>query len=182
MAIARTIASAATPPNLLEKYKSMARDLQLAGDRVQTEYYLQYADHYYRVLGESRARFDEQRRQRGEDDGDEESDDEMMEAGDDDRPVDAAATAPSARRRAADRRTSERSDGPSARIAMSAVPATIGPSGRSVRRAKIVRSALSAPSVFRATIGRRVRHVTGRATRPARAMAMAVTKSESRST
>ena len=41
---------------LLEKYKSMARDSQLAGDRVQTEYYLQYADHYYRVLGESRAR------------------------------------------------------------------------------------------------------------------------------
>ena len=27
---------------LLEKYKSMARDSQLAGDRVQTEYYLQY--------------------------------------------------------------------------------------------------------------------------------------------
>ena len=71
---------------LLEKYKSMARDSQLAGDRVQTEYYLQYADHYYRVLGESRARFDEQRRQRGEDDGDEDNDDEMMEAGDDDRP------------------------------------------------------------------------------------------------
>ena len=51
---------------LLEKYKSMARDAQLAGDRVQTEYYLQYADHYFRVLGESRARFEEQnpRRQR----------------------------------------------------------------------------------------------------------------------
>ena len=57
---------------LLEKYKSMARDAQLAGDRVQTEYYLQFADHYYRMLGESRARFEEQRRQRGEDDDDEE--------------------------------------------------------------------------------------------------------------
>ena len=45
----------------------MARDAQLAGDRVQTEYYLQYADHYFRVLGESRARFEEQRRQRGDD-------------------------------------------------------------------------------------------------------------------
>ena len=60
---------------LLEKYKNMARDAQLAGDRVQTEYYLQFADHYYRVLGESRARFEEQRRQR-EDFGDDEDDGE----------------------------------------------------------------------------------------------------------
>ena len=52
---------------LLEKYKSLARDAQLAGDRVQTEYYLQYADHYFRVLGENRARFEDQRRQRGDD-------------------------------------------------------------------------------------------------------------------
>ena len=49
---------------LLEKYKSLARDAQLAGDRVQTEYYLQYADHYFRVLGENRARFEEQRPRR----------------------------------------------------------------------------------------------------------------------
>jgi Domain of unknown function (DUF4167) len=80
---------------LLEKYKSLARDAQLAGDRVQTEYYLQYADHYFRVLGESRARFDEQRRQRGDDSDDDENDDEMMDSDessdhgdqDDDRPV-----------------------------------------------------------------------------------------------
>jgi hypothetical protein len=69
---------------LLEKYKSMARDAQLAGDRVQTEYYLQFADHYFRVLSESRARFEEQnpRRQRDDDDGDDDgqSDDEMVEA------------------------------------------------------------------------------------------------------
>jgi len=73
---------------LLEKYKSMARDAQLGGDRVQTEYYLQYADHYYRVLGESRARFEEQRRQRGDGgyDGDEdEGDEELAEAGDEQR-------------------------------------------------------------------------------------------------
>lgn len=49
---------------LLEKYKSMARDAQLSGDRVQTEYYLQYADHYFRVLSESRARFEDQNQQR----------------------------------------------------------------------------------------------------------------------
>jgi hypothetical protein len=73
---------------LLEKYKSMARDAQLGGDRVQTEVYLQYADHYYRVLGESRARFDEQRRQRGDggDDGDDyDGDEDMGEGGDEPR-------------------------------------------------------------------------------------------------
>jgi hypothetical protein len=69
---------------LLEKYKSMARDAQLSGDRVQTEYYLQFADHYFRVLSESRARFDEQnqRRQRDEDLDEDEGEDELVEAGD----------------------------------------------------------------------------------------------------
>jgi hypothetical protein len=59
---------------LLEKYKAMARDAQLQGDRVQTEFYLQFADHYFRVLGESRARFDEQRRQRGDYSNDDDED------------------------------------------------------------------------------------------------------------
>src|SRR3546814_1885107 len=59
----------------------MARDMQLAGDRVQTEYYLQFADHYFRVLNESRTRFDEQRRQRGDDSSDEDEDqDETVNA------------------------------------------------------------------------------------------------------
>ena len=49
---------------LLEKYKTLARDAQLAGDRVQTEYYLQYADHYFRVLEENRSRYEEQQAQR----------------------------------------------------------------------------------------------------------------------
>ena len=66
---------------LLEKYKSMARDAQLSGDRVQTEYYLQYADHYFRVLSESRARFEDQRRQRDDESDEDESDEEMVEAG-----------------------------------------------------------------------------------------------------
>ena len=39
---------------LLEKYKTLARDAQMQGDRVNTEYYLQFADHYFRVLAESR--------------------------------------------------------------------------------------------------------------------------------
>ena len=79
---------------LLEKYKSMARDAQLAGDRVQTEYYLQFADHYFRVLGENRARFEEQnpRRSRDEemDEDEGQSEEELVEAGEeasvDDRP------------------------------------------------------------------------------------------------
>ena len=62
---------------LLEKYKSMARDAQLSGDRVQTEYYLQFADHYFRVLGDARPRFDEQKRARGDDDQDDDGDDRM---------------------------------------------------------------------------------------------------------
>jgi hypothetical protein len=65
---------------LLEKYKSMARDSQLAGDRVQTEYYLQFADHYFRVLGESRARFEDQNPRRNRDDEDEDDEGELMEA------------------------------------------------------------------------------------------------------
>ena len=67
---------------LLEKYKSMARDSQLAGDRVQTEYYLQFADHYFRVLGESRARFEDQnpRRQRDDDSDEDQGEEEMAEA------------------------------------------------------------------------------------------------------
>ncbi|WP_311770298.1 DUF4167 domain-containing protein [Sphingomonas endophytica] len=62
---------------LLEKYKNMARDAQMAGDRVNTEYYLQFADHYFRVLADQRGRSDDQqpmRRQRDDfdqfDDGD----------------------------------------------------------------------------------------------------------------
>src|SRR5438128_3409887 len=69
---------------LLEKYKSMARDSQLAGDRVQTEYYLQFADHYFRVLSESRARFEDQNQRRNRDDDlDDEidGDDEMVDGG-----------------------------------------------------------------------------------------------------
>ena len=74
---------------LLEKYKSMARDAQLAGDRVQSEYYLQFADHYFRVLSENRSRMEEQRPRR-EHEFDDEGEDEAMEtaeeSGDEDRP------------------------------------------------------------------------------------------------
>lgn len=49
---------------LLEKYKQLARDASMQGDRVTAEYYMQYADHYYRVLNEFRARQEEQQAQR----------------------------------------------------------------------------------------------------------------------
>lgn len=57
-------------PQMLEKYKALARDAQMQGDRVITEYYLQFADHYFRVVAETRARFEETRRQRDDWSGD----------------------------------------------------------------------------------------------------------------
>ncbi|MEA3051693.1 MAG: hypothetical protein QOG72_596 [Sphingomonadales bacterium] len=70
---------------LLEKYKSLARDAQLQGDRVQSEWYLQFAEHYYRVLNETRARFEEQRPRRDDygSDEDEDQDEGMAADGDD---------------------------------------------------------------------------------------------------
>lgn len=54
-------------PQLLEKYKKLAHDASLNGDRVQAEYYLQFADHYFRVIADGRARQDEQRARRDDD-------------------------------------------------------------------------------------------------------------------
>ena len=63
-------------PQLLEKYRKLAQDAHLNGDRVQAEYYLQFADHYFRVTADSRVRTDEQRARPGERwEGGEEGDD-----------------------------------------------------------------------------------------------------------
>lgn len=51
---------------LHEKYKNLARDAQMQGDRVTAEYYLQFADHYFRVLNEHRARQEEYRERQEE--------------------------------------------------------------------------------------------------------------------
>ena len=48
-------------PQMLEKYKKLAHDASLNGDRVQTEYYLQFADHYFRVVADMRSQKEEQR-------------------------------------------------------------------------------------------------------------------------
>ena len=67
-------------PQLLDKYKKLAQDAQHNGDRVQAEYYLQFADHYFRVIADNKARQDEARAKRNEnrdqsgDDGDEGND------------------------------------------------------------------------------------------------------------
>ena len=61
-------------PQLLEKYKKLAHDAMLNGDRVQEEYYHQFADHYFRVIADQKQRQEEARQprrdDRGQDDGD----------------------------------------------------------------------------------------------------------------
>ncbi len=54
-------------PQLLEKYRKLAQDSALNGDRVQAEYYLQFADHYFRVIADSKAQKDEMRPRRDAD-------------------------------------------------------------------------------------------------------------------
>lgn len=73
---------------LLEKYKNMAADAQRSGDRVTTEYYLQFADHYFRVLSEQRGQFEERAPQRGRNDFDDDGDGEFgPEFGDEGEPA-----------------------------------------------------------------------------------------------
>jgi hypothetical protein len=51
---------------MLDKYKKMAQDAQVNDDRVNAEYYLQFADHYFRVNADTVARREEQRLAREE--------------------------------------------------------------------------------------------------------------------
>jgi hypothetical protein len=87
-------------PQMLEKYKALARDAQMQGDRVITEYYLQFADHYFRVVAEMRARQEETRRQRDDWQGEDadqdmgDNDDQMMADGGDQDDDQAAAERP----------------------------------------------------------------------------------------
>lgn len=59
---------------MLDKFKKMAQDAQVNGDRVQAEYYHQFADHYFRVNADTIARREEQRIAREEPRGDNRSD------------------------------------------------------------------------------------------------------------
>ena len=42
-----------TPQQIIDKYNQLARDAQLAGDRVATENFQQHAEHYLRMLAEA---------------------------------------------------------------------------------------------------------------------------------
>ncbi len=53
-------------PQMLEKYRKLAHDAHLNGDRVTAEYYLQFADHYFRVIADARRGQEEPRRPRDE--------------------------------------------------------------------------------------------------------------------
>jgi Domain of unknown function (DUF4167) len=61
---------------LMEKYKTLARDAQMAGDRILSEYYMQHADHYFRVLAEHRSRYEDQRPREAANDSMDEADDD----------------------------------------------------------------------------------------------------------
>ena len=69
-------------PQLLDKYKKLAQDAQHNGDRVPAEYYLQFADHYFRVIADNKARQDEARGGNRQDRDDRDSDDDEDTRGD----------------------------------------------------------------------------------------------------
>lgn len=54
-------------PQMLEKYRKLAHDAHLNGDRVTEEYNLQFADHYFRVIADQKQRQEESRQPRRDD-------------------------------------------------------------------------------------------------------------------
>lgn len=72
-------------PQMLDKYKKLAQDAQHNGDRVQAEYYLQFADHYFRVIADTKARQDEQRGKRYEERDQDDEDDRDEDDGESNR-------------------------------------------------------------------------------------------------
>ena len=98
---------------LYEKYKNMAADAQRAGDRVNTEYYFQFADHYFRVLSEQRGRFEDQPQQsrRARDDFDFDGEEEFGDEGEPARSREGWGEQGAAEPVRADREESRRRDG-----------------------------------------------------------------------
>lgn len=70
-------------PQLLDKYKKLAQDAQHNGDRVQMEYYLQFADHYFRVIADNKARQDDGRTKRQDERSQSNYDDDDEDEGED---------------------------------------------------------------------------------------------------
>jgi hypothetical protein len=86
---------------MLEKYKKLAADAQHNDDRVNAEYYLQFADHYFRVLADFKSRQEErqeERRPQQRDEAREERynsrDENIEETGDDQETAEATDSAP----------------------------------------------------------------------------------------
>lgn len=50
-----------TPQQIIDKYNQLARDAQLANDRVAAENFQQHAEHYLRMLGEAQREQDQRR-------------------------------------------------------------------------------------------------------------------------
>ncbi|MEG9862118.1 MAG: DUF4167 domain-containing protein [Parvularculales bacterium] len=48
-----------TASHISEKYQALARDAQTSGDRITAEGYLQYADHYYRLMRQAQTSRDD---------------------------------------------------------------------------------------------------------------------------
>ena len=61
-----------TPQQIIDKYQALARDAQLSGDRVAEQSFLQYSEHYSRMLGEAQAAQQEARQAYERDDRGEE--------------------------------------------------------------------------------------------------------------
>ena len=73
-------------PQLLEKYKKLAHEASLNDDRVQTEYYLQFADHYFRVIADNKAQKEEAQAKRAAEREQNRSDDDDNDDDQQDRP------------------------------------------------------------------------------------------------
>lgn len=56
-----------TPQQIIEKYNQLARDAQLANDRVAAENFQQHAEHYLRLLSEAQREIDARREQQERD-------------------------------------------------------------------------------------------------------------------
>ncbi|MBK5932813.1 uncharacterized protein DUF4167 [Rhodovulum imhoffii] len=52
-----------TPQQIIDKYNQLARDAQLANDRIAAENFQQHAEHYTRLLGEAQREMDARREQ-----------------------------------------------------------------------------------------------------------------------
>ncbi|GHA40369.1 hypothetical protein GCM10008927_00620 [Amylibacter ulvae] len=50
-----------TPQQIIEKYQTLARDAQLSGDRIAHESFLQFSEHYLRMLNEAQREIEERK-------------------------------------------------------------------------------------------------------------------------